>query len=35
LYLAELEAGQQLERTLDAGRQAWLQVLRGEVDVAW
>lgn len=34
LYLAELAAGAQLNRAIDASRQAWLQVLRGEVEVA-
>lgn len=34
LYLAELAAGSQLERAIDKNRQAWLQVLRGEVEVA-
>ena len=33
LYLAELAAGQQLERAIDSSRQVWLQVLRGEVEV--
>jgi redox-sensitive bicupin YhaK (pirin superfamily) len=34
LYLAELAAGDQLDRRIDGNRQAWLQVLRGEVEVA-
>ncbi len=34
LYLAELAAGAQLERAIDKNRQAWLQILRGEVEVA-
>jgi redox-sensitive bicupin YhaK (pirin superfamily) len=33
LYLAELAAGQQLERAIDTSRQVWLQVLRGEVEL--
>ncbi|HVU86661.1 MAG TPA: pirin family protein [Pirellulales bacterium] len=33
LYLAQLEAGQQLSREIPAGRHAWLQVLRGGVNV--
>jgi redox-sensitive bicupin YhaK (pirin superfamily) len=33
LYLAELAAGQQLDKTIDKSRQVWLQVLRGEVEV--
>jgi redox-sensitive bicupin YhaK (pirin superfamily) len=31
LYLAELSAGKSLTHTIDAGRLAWLQVLRGAV----
>jgi len=34
LYLANLAAGQQLARTIDSDRQAWLQVLSGTVEVA-
>jgi hypothetical protein len=33
LYLAELTAGQQLDKAIDKSRQVWLQVLRGEVEV--
>jgi redox-sensitive bicupin YhaK (pirin superfamily) len=33
LYLAELAAGQQLDKAIDKSRQVWLQVLRGEVEV--
>jgi redox-sensitive bicupin YhaK (pirin superfamily) len=33
LYLAELSAGQQLDRAIDSMRQVWLQVLRGDVEV--
>ncbi len=32
LYLAQLETGQQLSRTVPDGRHAWLQVLRGQVN---
>lgn len=31
IYLAELDAGQQLSHALETGRHAWLQVLRGAV----
>ncbi|WP_236010495.1 pirin family protein [Candidatus Laterigemmans baculatus] len=31
IYLAELDAGQRLSHSLEAGRHAWLQVLRGAV----
>lgn len=34
LYLADLDAGQSLERAIAHGRHAWLQVLRGAVDVS-
>jgi redox-sensitive bicupin YhaK (pirin superfamily) len=33
IYLANLAAGGSLERKLDAGRHAWLQILRGEAQV--
>ena len=33
LYLAQLEAGQQLSHAIPDGRHAWLQVLRGAVNV--
>lgn len=31
IYLSRLDAGQEVKHTLDAGRHAWLQVLRGDV----
>ena len=31
IYLADLSAGDQLDRPIAAGRHAWLQVLRGAV----
>ena len=34
IYLADLAAGVELTHRLEAGRHAWLQVLRGEVVVA-
>ncbi len=34
IYLADLAVGQRLQRDLQDGRQAWLQVLRGKVEVA-
>lgn len=34
LYLANLEAGQQLTRPIEGNRSAWLQVLKGTVEVA-
>ncbi len=34
LYLANIASGKQLERTIDSARSAWLQVLRGTVEVA-
>ena len=33
ILLADLAAGQELQRSIDAGRYAWLQVLRGSVEV--
>src|SRR5205807_1923433 len=34
VYLAKLEAGESVRHDLRPGRSAWLQVLRGEVEVA-
>ncbi len=33
LYLANIASGQQLDRTIDSDRSAWLQVLSGTVEV--
>jgi hypothetical protein len=33
IYLADVAAGQELQQSLGAGRHAWLQVLRGSVQV--
>lgn len=33
IYLAELDAGREVRHNLEAGRHAWVQVLRGELSV--